>query len=165
MKKRLKSPYLFSNRWIDRQWIVRNMEAFQDLIVIVLCISLFSIMVMQLWVLFTSLKMPINFQTITDKILFILILVELFRLLISYLQEHSIAVGVAVEVAIVSILREVIVHGALELSWIKAASICGLLLILGALLLVCSKTPHMDYMHHDTQIGQYKFNEFNQQHK
>ncbi len=152
MKKRLKSQYLFSNRWIDRQWVVRNMEAFQDLIVIVLCVGLFTVMVMELWVLFATLRMPIDFQTITDKILFILILVELFRLLISYLQEHSIAVGVAVEVAIVSILREVIVHGALELSWIKAASTCGLLLILGALLLVCSKTPHMDHVVKDTHI-------------
>ncbi|MBP5974229.1 phosphate-starvation-inducible PsiE family protein [Brasilonema sp. CT11] len=145
-KKRQKSQYLFHNRWIDRQRIVRNMEAFQDLIVIVLCLGLFAYMVMQLWEIFTQLAVPLNHQQVTAKILFLLILVELFRLLMVYLQEHSIAVGVAVEVSIVSVLREVIVHGALEISWVQAASICGLLLILGALLLVCAKTPHMDYM-------------------
>ncbi|ARV63307.1 hypothetical protein BZZ01_29525 [Nostocales cyanobacterium HT-58-2] len=152
MKKRLKSQFLFSNRWLDRHWIVRNMEAFQDLIVIVLCFGLFVIMVMQLWSFFTTLEIPVDFKHVTAKILFILILVELFRLLIVYLQEHSIAVGVAVEVALVSVLREVVVHGALEISWVQTASICGLLVVLGGLLLVCAKTPHMDCMNANTKI-------------
>ncbi|NMG20651.1 phosphate-starvation-inducible PsiE family protein [Brasilonema bromeliae] len=149
MKKRLKSQFLFSERWLDRHWIVRNMEAFQDLIVIVLCLGLFAIMVMQLWVFFTTLEIPVDFKHVTAKILFILILVELFRLLMVYLEEHSIAVGVAVEVAIVSVLREVVVHGALEISGVQTASICGLLVVLGGLLFVCAKTPHMDYMSAD----------------
>ena len=152
MKKRHKSKFLFSNRWVDRQWIVSNMEAFQDLIVIVLCISLFIIMVMQLWSLFTALKMSVDFKEVTAKILFILILVELFRLLVVYLQEHSVAVGVAVEVALVSVLREVVVHGALEISWVQTASISSLLFVLGGLLLVCAKTPHMDYINSHTNI-------------
>ena len=153
MKKRLKSQFLFSNRWLSRHWIVRNMEAFQDLIVIVLCLGLFVIMVMQLWVLFTTLEMPVDFKHVTAKILFILILVEVFRLLIVYLQEHSIAVGVAVEVTIVSVLREVIVHGALEISWQQVLSICSLLLILGALLVVCAKIPHMDHISLETKLA------------
>ncbi len=59
-----------------------------------------------------------------------LILVELFRLLMVYLQEHSISVGVAVEVTIVSLLREIVVHGALEISWVNTLAICGLLFVL-----------------------------------
>ncbi|MBD2778758.1 phosphate-starvation-inducible PsiE family protein [Iningainema tapete] len=152
MKKRHKGQYLFANRWLDRHWVVRNMEAFQDLIVIVLCLGLFAIMVAQLWVLFTTLELPVDFKQVTAKILFILILVELFRLLMVYLQEHSIAVGVAVEVAIVSVLREVVVHGALEISWVQTAAICGLLFVLGGLLVVCAKTPHMDCMSANTRF-------------
>jgi uncharacterized membrane protein (DUF373 family) len=152
MKKRFKSQFLFSNRLLDRHWIVRNMEAFQDLIVIVLCLGLFAIMVMQLWALFTTLEMPVDFKNVTAKILFILILVEMFRLLVVYLQEHSISVGVAVEVTIVSVLREVIVHGALEISWQQELAICSLLLILGGLLLVCARTPHMDTMNVDPSL-------------
>ncbi len=83
--------------------------------------------------------------------LFVLISVELFLLLMLYLQEHSIAVGVAVEVAIVSVLREVVVHGALEISGIQTAEICGLLFILGGLLLVCGKKPHVDCMSANTK--------------
>lgn len=113
MNKRLKSRFIFSNRWFDRYQIVRNMEAFQDLIVILLCLGLFAIMVIQFWEMFSSLVQFVDFQKVTAKILFLLILVELFRLLVIYLQEHSVSVGVAVEVTIVSVLREVIVHGAL----------------------------------------------------
>ena len=151
MNKRLKSRFLLCDRWLDRRAIVRNMEAFQDIIVILLCLGLFAVMLMQLLGIFTVLSQSSDYKQVTAKILFILILVELFRLLIVYLQEHSISVGVAVEVTIVSVLREVIVHGALDISEIKTASICGLLLILGGLLLICAKTPHMDCISANTK--------------
>jgi uncharacterized membrane protein (DUF373 family) len=128
------------------------MEGFQDLIVIILCLGLFAVMLMQLWGIVIALPKAVDYQQVTAKILFILILVELFRLLMVYLQEHSISVGVAVEVTIVSVLREVVVHGALEISWIQTASICGLLFILGALLIVCAKTPHMDCISANTPL-------------
>lgn len=146
MNKRQKSRFIFGGRWIDRHRIVRNMEAFQDLIVIVLCLSLFGVMVLQLFEMFRTLTQPVDFQKVTAHILFVLILVELFRLLVIYLQEHSVSVGVAVEVTIVSVLREVIVHGVLEVSSSQILAICGLLFILGALLMVCAKTPHMDHL-------------------
>ncbi|MEH2449676.1 MAG: phosphate-starvation-inducible PsiE family protein [Nostoc sp.] len=152
MQKRLKSRFLFSDRWLDRHSIVRNMEAFQDLIVIVLCLGLFAVMLMQLWGLFIAIMQQLDYKHVTAKILFVLILVELFRLLMVYLQEHSISVGVAVEVTIVSLLREVVVQGALEISWVNTAAICGLLFVLGGLLVVCAKTPHMDCMSANTKL-------------
>ncbi|MBD2294824.1 phosphate-starvation-inducible PsiE family protein [Anabaena sphaerica FACHB-251] len=152
MQKRFKSRFLFCDRWLDRHTIVRNMEAFQDLIVIVLCLALFAVMLIQLWGIFIAITQSLGYKELTSKMLFVLILVELFRLLMVYLQEHSISVGVAVEVAIVSVLREVVVHGALEISGVQTAAICGLLLILGGLLLVCAKTPHMDCMSANTKF-------------
>ncbi|MBD2343388.1 phosphate-starvation-inducible PsiE family protein [Anabaena subtropica] len=152
LKKRAKSRFLFCDRWLDRHAIVRQMEAFQDLLVIVLCLVLFVVMLIQLWGIFMALTQPLNYKVVTAKILFILILVELFRLLMVYLQEHSISVGVAVEVAIVSVLREVVVHGVLDISAIQTAAICGLLFILSILLLVCAKTPHMDCMSANTKL-------------
>lgn len=151
-KKRIKSQFLFCDRWLDRHEIVRNMEAFQDLIVIVLCLCLFAVMLIQIWAIFGTLMQRLDYKQVTAKILFVLILVELFRLLIVYLQEHSIAVGVAVEVTIVSVLREVVVHEALEISWVKTVAICGLLLVLGTLLVVCAKTPHMDCISANTKF-------------
>ncbi len=64
-----------------------------------------------------------------------LILVELFRLLIIYLQEQRVSIGVAVEVAIVSVLREVIVRGVLETNYSQVLATCAFLLVLGALLI------------------------------
>lgn len=72
----------------------------------------------------------------TADILFLLILVELFRLLIIYLQEQRISIGVAVEVAIVSALREVIVKGVLETDWSQVLATCAFLLVLGVLLVL-----------------------------
>ncbi len=124
--------------WIERSSIVRILEAVQDLIVISLCIGLFGVMVLQLKDIFISLLSPSNFQfhAITADILFILILVELFRLLIIYLQEHRVSIGVAVEVSIVSVLREVIVRGVLETPWVQILVTGSFLLVLAALLIV-----------------------------
>jgi len=127
-----------SNRdeWLNRKRIVRVLETVQDLIVVSLCIGLFSVMVIQLRAMFFSLLPPLNFKAVTSDILFLLILVELFRLLIIYLQEQRVSIGVAVEVSIVSVLREVIVRGVLEAPWTQILAACAFLLVLGALLVV-----------------------------
>ncbi len=124
------------DRWFSRDRIVKALEAVQDLIVISLCIGLFSFMVIELRAMFLSLLPPLDFQKVTADILFLLILVELFRLLIIYLQEQRVSIGVAVEVSIVSVLREVIVRGVLEAPWTQIMAACAFLLVLGALLIV-----------------------------
>ncbi len=122
--------------WLSGAYIVRVLELVQDLIVISLCIGLFSFMVMQLREMFLSLLPPLNFPHVTADILFLLIMVELFRLLIIYLKEHRVSIGVAVEVSIVSVLREIIVRGILETPWIQVLAACSFLLVLGALLVI-----------------------------
>lgn len=122
--------------WLNGSTVVRLLESVQDLIVISLCIGLFSLMVMQLRQMFLSLLPPLNFPEVTADILFLLILVELFRLLIIYLQEHRVSIGVAVEVSIVSVLREIIVRGVLETPWVQVVATCLFLMVLGALLVV-----------------------------
>ncbi len=122
--------------WFKKEQIVRNLELVQNLIVVTLAIGLFLVMAIRLVNLFQSLLISIDFQSVTSDILFILILVEIFRLLIIYLQEQRISVGVAVEVSIVSVLREVIIRGALEIPWQQILAICAFLLVLGSLLLI-----------------------------
>ena len=122
--------------WLNGNYVVRLLELVQDLIVISLCIGLFSFMVMQLREMFLSLLPPLDFPRVTADILFLLILVELFRLLIIYLQEHRVSIGVAVEVSIVSVLREIIVRGVLDTPWTQVLASCAFLLVLGGLLVV-----------------------------
>ena len=89
------------NQQFRRSQIVQALEAVQDLIAISLCLGLFGVMVLQLKRTFSSLLSTSEFHEVTADILFILILVELFRLLIIYLQEQRVSIGVAVEIAIV----------------------------------------------------------------
>jgi uncharacterized membrane protein (DUF373 family) len=123
-------------RWLNSNRVIRLLETVQDLIVICLCIGLFSFMVLQLREMVLSLLPPLQFQPVTSDILFLLILVELFRLLIIYLQEHRVSIGVAVEVSIVSVLREIIVRGVLETPWVQVLVACVFLLVLGTLLII-----------------------------
>ncbi|MGB0560712.1 MAG: phosphate-starvation-inducible PsiE family protein [Spirulinaceae cyanobacterium] len=123
-------------RWINRSNLVNCLELVQDLIVVCLCIGLFSFMVLQLRDMFMSLLPPLELQAVTADILFLLILVELFRLLIIYLREKRVSIGVTVEVSIVSALREVIVRGILETPWIQVLATCVFLASLALLLVV-----------------------------
>ncbi|WP_448562292.1 phosphate-starvation-inducible PsiE family protein [Trichothermofontia sp.] len=122
--------------WLNSGRVIRTLEMVQDSIVISLCIGLFSFMVMEVRELFLSLLPPLDFPRVTADILFLLILVELFRLLIIYLQEHRVSIGVAVEVSIVSVLREIIAHSILETPWSQVLATCSFLLVLGALLVI-----------------------------
>jgi uncharacterized membrane protein (DUF373 family) len=119
-----------------RQSVVRLLEAVQDLIVVSLCVGLFAVMVLNLRSMAMSLLPPLNFKAVTADILFSLILVELFRLLIIYLQEQRVSIGVAVEVAIVSVLREVIVHGVLDMPASQVLGACAFLLVMAVLMVV-----------------------------
>ncbi|MFP4124776.1 phosphate-starvation-inducible PsiE family protein [Coleofasciculus sp.] len=122
--------------WFTRNTIVRNLEFFQNFIIISLCVGLFCVMLIRLGEMYVSLLKPLNFQVITSDILFILILVELFRLLIIYLQEQRISVGAAVEVSLVSALREVILKGVLDIPIDRLLGVCVFLTVLAGLLLV-----------------------------
>lgn len=136
MSRNLDNQHGQWDEWFDRDRIIRSLETIQNAIVIALSVGLFCVMLIRLGDLFLSLLVPLKFQNVTSDILFILILIELFRLLIIYLKEQRISIGVSVEVSIVSVLREVIIRGALEISWQQILAICAFLLVLGGLLLI-----------------------------
>jgi uncharacterized membrane protein (DUF373 family) len=121
---------------LRRSQVVQSLEAVQDLIAVTLCLGLFGVMVLQLRRTFASLFSASEFHEVTADILFILILVELFRLLIIYLQEQRVSIGVAVEIAIVSVLREVIVRGVLETDWQQILAVCLFLMTMALLMVV-----------------------------
>jgi len=123
-----------------RLHIVRSLEAVQDLILVSLCVGLFCIMALQIKEIFASLLNKPRFHAITADILFILILVELFRLLIIDLQEQRVSIRFSVEIAIVSVLREVVLReviesGVLETDWHQVLAVCLFLVLATAALL------------------------------
>jgi uncharacterized membrane protein (DUF373 family) len=95
----------------------RYLELAQDMIVFGLCAMLLVAMGIKLTHLGELLFKGADFSLVVGDILFILVLVELFRLLLIYLEEHRVSVATMVEVGIVATLREVILLGTLHIEW------------------------------------------------
>jgi uncharacterized membrane protein (DUF373 family) len=112
----------------------KYLEFTQDIIVFGLCAMLFAAMGLKLLHLGRLILQGADFSLVVGDVLFILVLVEVFRLLIIYLEEHHFSVSTMVEVGIVSTVREVILIGALHIEWQRLLVVCGFILALGAVL-------------------------------
>jgi uncharacterized membrane protein (DUF373 family) len=112
----------------------KYLEMVQDVIVLGLCGALFVAMLIKLFHLGKSLFGGTDFSAVIADILFILVLIELFRLLIIYLEEHRISVATMVEVGIVATLREVILKGAMQIDWRQMLVLFVFLLTLAVVL-------------------------------
>ena len=121
----------FGNR---RHALRSALEFVQDLIVLGLCAALFVAMVIKLAHLGQALLRGTDFSQVLADILFILVLIELFRLLLIYLEEHRVSVSTMVEVGIVATLREVLLRGALQVDWRQMLVLCAFILTLGLVL-------------------------------
>src|SRR4051794_5634372 len=108
----------------------KYLELIQDVIVFGLCVVLFAAMSIKLFHLCQLTIQGIDFSLVVGDILFILVLLELFRLLLIYLEEHRVSVATMVEVGIVSTLREVILIGALHIEWERLLVVCAFILTL-----------------------------------
>jgi uncharacterized membrane protein (DUF373 family) len=112
----------------------RYFEWIQDIILMGLCLLLFAAMLVKLVHLCVLMVQGVDFSLVLGDVLFVLVLVELFRLLLVYLEEHRISVDTMVEVGIVSTLREIILKGPLVVDWRLLLVVCVFILTLGALL-------------------------------
>jgi uncharacterized membrane protein (DUF373 family) len=114
--------------------LLKYVEMTQDIIVLGLCVILFAAMLIKLFHLGNLMLSGTDFSEVIGDVLFILVLVELFRLLLIYLEEHRISVSTMVEVGIVSTLREIILKGPMEADWRQLLVLCVFILTLGAVL-------------------------------
>jgi uncharacterized membrane protein (DUF373 family) len=113
----------------------RPLQITQDVIVVALIIVLFALMARTLWRMVKQVLEPdMDFRIVISEVLFVLVMVELVRLLQVFLWDHYVAVDSMVEVGIISTLREVVLHGVVDLDWEQIVAISLFLLALGALL-------------------------------
>jgi len=112
----------------------KYLELTQDVIIFALTIVLFAAMVMKLFHLCRLMLEGVDFSLVVGDILFILVLLEFFRLLLIYLEEHRVSVETMVEVGVVSTLREVILRGALHVPWQQSLVVCTFMLTLSIVL-------------------------------
>jgi len=118
-------------RWISRRFL----ETAQDVIVVALIMVLFALMGRTLLRLIHDVfERGMDFRVVVSEVLFMLVMLELVRLLLVYLWEHHVAVDSMVEVGIVSTLREVVLYGVVELEWEQIIALAVFLLALGFLL-------------------------------
>ena len=114
--------------------IRKYLDLIQDVIVLGLCAMLFVAMGIKLFHLGQRMLTGTDFSLVIGDILFLLVLLELFRLLLIYLEEHRVSVPTMVEVGIVSTLREVILRGALHVEGQQLLVVCAFILTLGTVL-------------------------------
>ena len=112
----------------------KYLELTQDVIVFGLIALLFVGMGIKLFHLGRLMLSGADFSLVLADILFMLVLLELFRLLVIYLEEHHVSVATMVEVGIVSTVREVILRGVLHIEWQQVLVVCALIVTLGILL-------------------------------
>jgi len=113
----------------------RFLEPAQDVLVLAIGLVLFGIMVRTLTSMVREVFKPsVDFREVIAEVLFMLVMVEVVRLVIIYLEQHRIAVDFMVELGIVATLREIVLRGVIELSWQQVAALTVFLLALGALL-------------------------------
>jgi uncharacterized membrane protein (DUF373 family) len=113
----------------------RVLESTQDVIAALLALVLFAVMVRALWLLALHALAPtLSFRLVVAEGLFILVLIELQRLLIIYLRDHHVSVDVKVEISLVAALREISLLGIVEFDPFQLLAVTAFVLALGVLL-------------------------------
>lgn len=112
----------------------RTLENLQDVIATLLMVLLLVLSLEALWRLALMTVEAAATTQLLSEVVFVLILMEVYRLMIFYLREHRISVALTVEVALVSTLREVLLKGAYDFEWHRLLGISLFLVVLGGLL-------------------------------
>ena len=113
----------------------RTLENLQDVIASLLMVMILVLSLQALWQLARMVVVKsAGTAQVLSEVVFVLILMEVYRLLIFYLREHRISVALTVEVALVSTLREVMLKGAHEFEGLRLLGLSLFLVVLGGLL-------------------------------
>lgn len=128
--RRKQSAFYF---WIHSAFR-KYIEIIMDLILVGLVLVTFVFIMKTIYLLGQVIYRETNIPHVISEFLFIFILIEVMRILIIYIEFHHVSVDIMVELAIVAILREIMLKGAIELETIKIAGISLLIAVLGLLL-------------------------------
>jgi len=128
--RRKQSSFYF---WIHSAFR-KYIEIIMDLILVGLVLVTFVFIMKTIYLLGQVIYRETNIPHVISEFLFIFILIEVMRILIIYIEFHHVSVDIMVELAIVAILREIMLKGAIELETIKIAGISLLIAVLGLLL-------------------------------
>lgn len=86
----------------------RLMELLQDLVVVLLTITLLGLALVFLWRVWQEILGAGDLQQAISDIIFVFISVELYRLSVHYLRYHRVDLNTLVEVGVAAIIQKVI---------------------------------------------------------
>ncbi len=113
----------------------RFLEPVQDILVVLLTVALFAVMTRALITIGRDVLSPdLSVPGVISEALFVLVLLELQRLLIIYLRDHHVSVDVMVEATLVGVLREMLLLIAVQIDPLRLLTLTVFLLALGVLL-------------------------------
>jgi len=145
MKLRKEVEFYF---WIHSAFR-RYVEVIMDLILMGLVLVAFILIIKTIYLMGISLYSETNIAHVISEIMFIFILAETVRLLIIYLESHRVALDAMVEIAIVSVIREIILKGFLHVEPLMIAVASLFIIVLGLLLRFGGiKSEHEMYSQH-----------------
>jgi len=109
------------------------LEPAQDILVLAIGLALFGLMVRTIaWLILQIFKPTLDFRQVIAEVLFMLKMIEVVRLVITYLRERRMASDFMVELGIVATLREIILRGVTDLPWQQVSALTMFVLALGA---------------------------------
>lgn len=116
-------------------FVRRFLEPVQDVLVVLLVVALFGVMARALLSIGSNVLAPdLIVRDVISQALFVLVLIEVQRLLIIYLRDHHVSVDVMVEATIVGALREALLLVAVGLEPLRLLALTVFVLVLGLLL-------------------------------
>jgi uncharacterized membrane protein (DUF373 family) len=114
----------------------RLLELLQDLVVVLLTITLLGLALVFLWRVWQEILGAGDLQQAISDIIFVFISVELYRLSVHYLRYHRVDLNTLVEVGVAAIIQKVILVGVDKFTIEQLAGIALVLLVLCAILWV-----------------------------
>jgi uncharacterized membrane protein (DUF373 family) len=114
----------------------RLMELLQDAVVVLLNVTLLGMGFVFLYRVWAEIIAFGNLQEGLSNIIFVVITIELYRLLVHYLKYHRVDLNILVEVGVSAIIQKVILVGVDKYSMQQLAGISLILVSLGAILWV-----------------------------
>ena len=112
------------------------MELLQDAVVVLLNVTLFGMGFMFLYRVWRKIIALGNLQEGLSNIIFVVITIELYRLLVHYLRYHKVDLNILVEVGVSAIIQKVILVGVEAFTMQQMIGISLILATLGSILWV-----------------------------
>ena len=136
-KREARVPYYAEPEHTDVHRIgSRLMELLQDAVVVLLSVTLFGMGFVFLYRVWREIIALGNFQEVLSNIIFVVITIELYRLLVHYLRDHRVDLNILVEVGVSAIIQKVILVGVDKYTMQQLAGISLILVSLGVILWV-----------------------------